>query len=75
MGDYLLSSSHSHLYIGRGEYGLNDRDSSSKASPSRNKRNLPKGLDTVIKSVIDLCNNSGGKSKAEKHLEDLAIEN
>ena len=77
MSDYFLSSRHHPLRIGRGEVGLADGDSSSKISTlSRNKRkHHSKGLGDVIKSVIDLCNSGGGKSKTDKPVEDLAIEN
>lgn len=67
MSDYLLSSRYTSMYIGRGDVGLTDIDSSTKAStPSKNGRNLPppKGLDDVIKSVIGLCNDGSGKLKA-----------
>ena len=78
MSDYLLSSRHSPLDIGRGEVGLTDTNSITRTSTPSGKERIPpppKGLDDVIKSVIDLYNEVNGKSKAYMPAEDLAVEN
>lgn len=78
MSDYLLSSRHDHLYIGKGEVGFSDGDSSSRVTtPSRNNKRSPPpaGLNDIINSVIDLCNEGSGKSKELKTaIDDLAID-